>query len=131
MMQMVSAITEGIEIRVETFYQADYSKPVLNEYMFAYRITIENHNQFSVKLLKRQWKIFDSNGEQREVEGEGVIGEQPVIKPNEQFNYVSGCNLKTEMGKMEGIYEMQNLNNLQLFNVIIPEFEMIAPAKNN
>lgn len=128
---MVSAITEGIEIRVETFYQADYSKPVLNEYMFAYRITIENHNQFSVKLLKRQWKIFDSNGEQREVEGEGVIGEQPVIKPNEQFNYVSGCNLKTEMGKMEGIYEMQNLNNLQLFNVIIPEFEMIAPAKNN
>lgn len=131
MMEMVSAITEGIEIRVETFYQADYSKPVLNEYMFAYRITIENHNSFSVKLLKRHWKIFDSNGEFREVEGEGVIGEQPVIKHGEQFNYVSGCNLKTEMGKMEGIYEMQNLNNLQLFNVTIPEFEMIAPAKNN
>ncbi len=128
---MVSAITDGIEISVETFYQADYSKPIMGEYMFAYRITIENHNAFTVKLLKRHWRIFDSNGEFREVEGEGVIGEQPAIKQGEQFNYVSGCNLKTEMGKMAGTYEMQNLNSMELFDVIIPEFELIAPAKHN
>lgn len=128
---MVSAITDGIEICVETFYQADFSKPVLNEYMFAYRVTIENHNDYSVKLLNRHWKIFDSNGENKIVNGEGVIGEQPVISKGEQYNYVSGCNLKSEMGKMVGNYEMQNLNNMQLFTVNIPEFELIAPQKNN
>jgi ApaG protein len=128
---MVSAITDGIEICVETFYQADFSKPVLNEYMFAYRVTIENHNDYSVKLLNRHWKIFDSNGENKIVNGEGVIGEQPVINKGEQYNYVSGCNLKSEMGKMVGNYEMQNLNNMQLFTVNIPEFELIAPQKNN
>lgn len=128
---MVSAITDGIEICVETFYQADFSKPVLNEYMFAYRVSIENHNDYSVKLLNRHWKIFDSNGENKIVNGEGVIGEQPVINKGEQYNYVSGCNLKSEMGKMVGNYEMQNLNNMQLFTVNIPEFELIAPQKNN
>lgn len=78
---MVSKISEGVEISVETFYQADYSNPLNSEYMFAYRITIENHNNFTVKLLRRHWFIFDSNGEHREVEGEGVVGVQPVLKP--------------------------------------------------
>ena len=124
---MVSKISEGVEISVETFYQADYSKPMNGEYMFAYRITIENHNNFTVKLLRRQWYIFDSNGEHREVEGEGVVGVQPVLKPGENYQYVSGCNLRTEMGKMHGSYQMQNENSKQLFSVNIPSFEMIAP----
>jgi ApaG protein len=128
---MVSKISEGVEISVETFYQSDYSNPVNNEYMFAYRITIENHNSFSVKLLKRQWFIFDSNGEHREVEGEGVVGVQPLIKPGEQFQYVSGCNLQTEMGKMHGEYIMENQNTKENFVVQIPKFEMIVPAKMN
>ena len=77
---MVSKISEGVEISVESFYQADYSNPQNSEYMFAYRITIENHNALTVKLLRRQWYIFDSNGEHREVEGEGVVKCTDLIK---------------------------------------------------
>jgi ApaG protein len=128
---MVSKISEGVGISVEIFYQSDYSNPRNQEFMFAYRITIENHNNFTVQLLRRQWFIFDSNGEHREVEGEGVIGIQPVIKPGETYQYVSGCNLKTEMGKMHGTYLMQNQDRKENFNVHIPSFDMIVPFKNN
>ena len=128
---MISKISEGVEVSVETFYQQDYSNPLQSEYMFAYRISIENHNAFPVKLHRRHWHIFDSNGSYREVEGEGVVGVQPVLSPGEKYQYVSGCNLKTEMGKMHGTYQMENLNSKQLFNVNIPPFEMFLPFKNN
>ena len=128
---MVSKISEGVEVSVETFYQQDYSNPMQSEYMFAYRISIENHNSFPVKLHRRHWHIFDSNGSYREVEGEGVVGVQPVLSPGEKYQYVSGCNLKTEMGKMHGTYQMENLDSKQLFDVNIPAFEMFVPFKNN
>ena len=102
-----------------------------NEYMFAYRITIENNNVFAVKLLNRHWFIFDSNGEHREVEGEGVVGQQPVLNAGQQFQYSSGCNLRTEIGKMHGTYTLENLNNKQQFAVNIPAFQMIVPTKYN
>ncbi len=128
---MVSKISEGIEVSVETFYQAEYSNPANREFMFAYRITIENHNSFAVKLLQRKWYILDSDGQQREVEGDGVVGIQPVIEGSKQFQYVSGCNLRTEMGRMHGQYKMENLNSKALFFVNIPPFEMIVPLKMN
>jgi ApaG protein len=128
---IISKLSEGVQVSVETYYQPDYSNPTNNEYMFAYRITIENHNSFSVQLHRRHWHIFDSNGEYREVEGEGVVGQQPVLKPGEEFQYVSGCNLRTEMGKMYGKYTMENQNNKQTFEVNIPAFEMIVPFKMN
>lgn len=128
---MVSKISEGVEVSVEIFYQHDYSNPLNREYMFAYRVTIENHNTFSIQLLRRHWFIFDSNGERKEVEGEGVIGIQPTLQPSENYQYVSGCNLKTEMGKMHGTYLMENQNNKERFYVNIPSFDMIAPFKNN
>lgn len=128
---MSSMISEGIQVSVETFYQPDYSNPLQSEFMFAYRITLENHNAFPVKLHRRSWHIFDSNGSYREVEGEGVVGVQPVIKPGESYQYVSGCNLRTEMGKMKGEYQMENLHSKRFFNVSIPEFEMIVPLKYN
>ena len=128
---MVSLISEGVEVSVETFYQHDYSNPVQSEYMFAYRIDIENHNSFPIKLHRRHWHIFDSNGSYREVEGEGVVGVQPVLAPGERYQYVSGCNLRTEMGKMHGTYQMENLNSKQLFEVNIPAFEMFVPLKFN
>ncbi len=128
---MVTKISDGVQISVETFYQEDYSNPSNNEYMFAYRITIENHNNYTVQLLRRHWNIFDSNGEYKEVEGEGVVGQQPVLLPNEQFQYVSGCNLKTEMGKMYGQYTMENQNDKKTFEVNIPAFEMVVPFKLN
>lgn len=128
---MVSKISSGVEITVETFYQSDYSNPLNHEFMFAYRITIENHNGFAVKLLRRHWYIFDSNGDKREVEGEGVVGVQPVLEPNERYQYVSGCNLRSEMGKMYGNYLMENQNNKTTFRVKIPSFQMIVPFKGN
>lgn len=128
---MANKISEGVEVSVETFYQPDYSNPLSGEYMFAYRITIENHNNFPVKLHRRHWHIFDSNGSYREVEGEGVVGVQPVLNPGERYQYVSGCNLRTEMGKMYGSYTMENLNNKNTFEVNIPIFEMVVPFKMN
>src|SRR6516164_8985356 len=83
---MASKISEGVEISVETFYQPDYSNPVSGEYMFAYRITIENHNNFSVKLHRRHWHIFDSNGSYREVEGKASSVSSPFSSPGNGIN---------------------------------------------
>ena len=116
---------------METYYQPDYSNPLSGEFMFAYRITIDNHNNFSVKLHRRHWHIFDSNGEYREVEGEGVVGVQPVLPPADRYQYVSGCNLRSEMGRMSGTYQMENIDTKKFFDVEIPAFEMIVPFKNN
>ena len=79
-------ISEGVEVSVETYYQQDYSNPMQSEYMFAYRIAIENHNSFPVKLHRRHWHIFDSNGQNREVDGEGVVGVQPTLNPGEKYD---------------------------------------------
>jgi ApaG protein len=128
---MVSKISSGIQISVEVFFQQDYSNPLLQEYMFAYRIHIENQNEFPVQLLRRHWYIFDSNGSQKEVEGEGVVGVQPIIQPHQSYQYVSGCNLKSEMGKMHGTYTMQNKVTDMIFEIPIPPFEMVFPFKNN
>jgi len=128
---MVSKISEGIKISVETYYQPDYSNPVNNEFMFAYKITIENNNIFPVKLLSRHWYIYDSNGSLREVEGEGVVGVQPQINPGEQYQYISGCNLRTEIGKMHGTYLMENIANKKTFTATIPAFQMNTPFKLN
>lgn len=128
---MISKISEGITISVETYYQPEYSNPVNGEFMFAYRITIENNNIFPVKLLTRHWEIYDSNGSMRVVEGDGVVGVQPQIDPGTSYQYVSGCNLKSEIGKMMGTYQMVNINTEKEFNVIIPAFDMCAPFKLN
>ena len=128
---MVSKVTEGVTVSVETYYQPDYYNPVNGEYMFAYRIGIENNNPFPVRLLHRHWHIFDSNASHREVEGEGVVGVQPTIQPGDRYQYVSGCNLRTEMGRMYGSYTMENINDKRPFEVNIPAFEMIVPFKMN
>lgn len=116
---------------VETYYQQEYSNPLNQEFMFAYRITIENNNPFPIQLLRRHWHIYETNGTYREVEGEGVIGVQPIIESGNHYQYISGCNLRTEMGRMYGVYQMTNLNTLEIFQVQIPSFEMIAPFKMN
>lgn len=128
---MVQQITEGVNITVETFYQPNQSNPINAEFLFAYRITIENLSAVPVKLLRRHWHIVDSNGLFREVEGEGVVGQQPIIQPGENYQYVSACNLRTEIGKMYGTYLMENLYNKKTFTVAIPEFGLLAPFKMN
>ncbi|MEO6168008.1 MAG: Co2+/Mg2+ efflux protein ApaG [Chitinophagales bacterium] len=128
---MITKITEGVKISVETFYQEEYSQPLNNEFMFAYRITIENGSEHTVKLLRRHWYIFDSCGVTREVEGEGVVGLQPIIEPGKSHQYVSGSHLKTEIGRMHGIYLMERLIDSRQFHVNIPEFQLVAPFKLN
>lgn len=128
---MTSKISGGVKITVETFYQPEYSNPVNSEFMFAYKVTIENNNAFPIKLLRRHWHIYDSNGSMREVEGEGVVGVQPLIAPGASYQYISGCNLRSEMGKMLGTYLIENVHTQRNFNVTIPSFEMYAPLKMN
>lgn len=128
---MVTAITQGIKISVETNYQDEQSNPANDYFMFAYRITIENLSDYAIQLKRRQWFIFDSSGAQREVEGEGVVGLQPVIDPGESHSYVSGCQLSTEIGSMSGNYLMQRLVDNDSFTVEIPEFELIVPYRLN
>ena len=124
-------ISEGIKVSEETTYQPDFSNPLQSEFVFSYHITIENHNAFPVKLHRRHWYIFDSDATFREVEGEGVVGVQPTILPGKSYEYTSSCNLNSEIGKMNGHYEMENLFNKKFFFVDIPAFEMIVPFKGN
>lgn len=128
---MVTAITHGVKISVETIYQDEHSNPGNEHFMFAYRIEIENLSDFAIQLMRRKWSIFDSNGSVREVEGEGVVGVQPVIEPGQSYAYVSGCNLKTDIGSMKGYYSMVRLVDETTFTVDIPEFELIVPYKLN
>ena len=116
---------------VTTNYLPDYSSPAQQHFVFAYKITIENNSEFTVKLLRRHWHIFDSNNEVREVEGEGVVGQQPVLEPGETHQYVSGCNLKTGIGKMAGTFLMERLVDGKQFYATIPEFTLIVPYKLN
>lgn len=128
---MVQQITEGVSVTVETAYQAAQSNPMENEFLFAYKITIENGGAVPVKLLRRHWYITDSNGTYREIEGDGVVGQQPAIDPGEGYQYASACNLRSEIGKMRGTYTMENLYNHRIFEVEIPEFQMVTPARLN
>ena len=100
-------------------------------YIFSYTITIENKSKFPVQLLDRHWQIFDSQGDSQIVNGEGVIGQQPILKPNESFSYTSGCQLNSDYGRMKGHYTFVNLDNQNNFSVEIPEFDLLTPFKLN
>ncbi|MEJ8755674.1 Co2+/Mg2+ efflux protein ApaG [Pontibacter sp. H259] len=128
---MDTKTTEGVKVTVTTNYLPDYSSPVQQHYVFAYKITIENNSEFTVKLLRRHWYIHDATGTVREVEGEGVVGQQPTLEPGESHEYVSGCNLKTGVGKMRGTYLMERLVDGKQFYATIPEFTLIVPYKLN
>lgn len=128
---MVARITDGVKVMVSTEYQPDYSNPSQSHYVFTYRVVIENNSEFTVQLIRRHWLISDSFGEAREVEGEGVVGQQPILEPGESHEYVSGCNLKSGIGKMVGTYKMRRIVDNQEFPVNIPEFTMMVPWRSN
>jgi len=128
---MKTAITQGVRISVEVKYQADYRIPGGGPFFFAYFVSISNENDFSIQLLHRHWKIFDSNGTYRFVDGAGVIGAQPVITPGELYHYNSACDLQSGIGYMEGHYVMHQLDNKRIFNVEIPRFALELPFSMN
>ena len=116
----------NIEISVKTLYVDGQSEPNDNRYVFAYTITITNHDQTPSQLLNRHWVITDAAGEVEEVRGAGVVGEQPRLAPGESFEYTSGAILKTPVGAMHGEYEFID-DNGQLFEVPIPAFSLYVP----
>lgn len=128
---MVTEITQGIKVSVETEYQPEYSSPGRNHYAFTYHITIENNSHYTIKLLQRYWQIYDAGYLMRKVEGEGVVGRQPVLEPGQSHQYVSGCNLKSGIGKMKGSYLMERIVDGKHLRVNIPEFVMTAPYRSN
>jgi ApaG protein len=130
-MTPVVAITNHVKITVETFYQNMLSPSPEAKNMFAYRIKIQNEGDFTIKLLRRHWFIQDPINGNSEVEGEGVIGKQPVLEPGEFHQYVSGCSLGGDIGKMYGFYIMERQLDGKLFEVEIPAFTMVVPYALN
>ncbi len=117
--------TTGIRITVRPLYIFDYSLPHLGHFMFAYFVRIENTSRRTVQLLTRHWYIVDSNGESQEVDGEGVVGEQPVLPPGGVHEYNSYCVLKSPRGYMEGSYTFIGRDDV-LTEAAIPRFELVA-----
>jgi ApaG protein len=128
---MPTTTTQGVTVTVTTNYLPDYSSPSQEHYVFAYRIEIRNDSDLTVKLLRRHWYISDASTGMREVEGEGVVGRQPVLEPGEAHQYVSGCNLKSGVGKMRGTYLMERVGSGTRFEVEIPEFTLMVPFRMN
>ncbi|KAA9338222.1 Co2+/Mg2+ efflux protein ApaG [Hymenobacter busanensis] len=128
---MNSTTTQGVTVSVSTSYLPDYSSPQQEHFVFAYKIDIRNRSEYTVKLLRRHWHIHDANGVVREVEGEGVVGQQPTLEPGDAHQYVSGCNLKTGIGKMRGTYLMERVADGRTFEVDIPEFTLVVPFRLN
>lgn len=130
-MASVQEITEGVLVSVETSYSAAHSIPMEWVYAFQYFITIENRSAFSVQLMRRRWEIFEATGIRKIVEGEGVIGMQPILGPGEKYEYQSGCNIASSIGKMRGSYQMIRLADNKPIEVKVPDFQLIAPFRNN
>ena len=124
------AETRGIIVRVSVSYLPEQSEPDRGRWFWTYHIRIENDGPITVQLLTRHWVITDGRGARHSVEGEGVVGEQPVIEPGASFDYVSGCPLATPSGAMQGSYQMVREDGA-VFAVEIPRFSLFAPAVLN
>jgi len=118
-------ITNGVRITVRPLFLPEHSEPHANRYVFAYFIRIENVGEQPAQLLRRRWLIHDSIGEDTEVEGEGVVGEQPLLGPGDVHQYQSFCVLKSRRGHMEGTYHFVRADGTP-FDAVIPRFELDA-----
>lgn len=124
------AVTEGIRIRVTPTYLREKSDPERSQYIFTYRISVTNESRVVAKLLSRHWIITDADGEVREVEGEGVVGEQPILPPGRTFEYESFCPLETRWGTMEGTYMMEREDGVA-FEAKIARFYLAVPQESD
>ena len=122
-----TAVTNAIEVAVEPSYLEDRSCPEDSTFVWAYRVTITNAGKNAVQLLRRTWFITDGRGRTIEVEGAGVVGEQPLLEPGEVFEYTSGTPLETPTGFMRGIYHMIIAATGEPFDVEIPTFSLDGP----
>ena len=115
-----------INVQVETAYVSEHSEPDEDRFVFAYTITLVNRGSVTAQLISRHWFITDADNRTEEVEGEGVVGEQPVLKPGEGFRYTSGAVIETPVGTMHGTYQMVAEDG-RTFDATIPRFVLSAP----
>lgn len=123
---MPQPLSNTIKVDVDTLYIECESSPNKNRYVFAYTVTIRNEGHASAQLLQRHWVITDENGKVQEVNGDGVVGEQPTLAPGEGFQYTSGTMIETPLGTMAGSYHMVNAQG-ETFSAPIPEFLLSTP----
>lgn len=123
------AVTRGIVVSVETAYLEANSSPGDSQYLWAYRVTIENQGRETVQLRSRHWMITNARGEYTEVKGPGVVGEQPLLKPGESYAYTSGAPLNTPSGMMGGSYQMES-DSGEFFDIEIPTFSLDSPNQD-
>lgn len=123
---MPFALDQAITITTKTAFLTEQSEPEQQRFAFSYTIAIKNNAPEPIQLLNRHWLITDANGKKIQVEGIGVIGQQPIIKPNSSFKYTSGAVIETPVGTMEGYYGMQYQNNQH--HIAIPVFRLAVPG---
>jgi ApaG protein len=128
---METLITRGIQVTAEAFFESGHSEPEDDRYLFSYQISISNFSTNTVQLLRRHWIIFDSLEGVHEVEGEGVVGLQPILEPGQTHTYSSWCPLQSEIGKMTGSYIMNDIITGETFTVLIPGFLLMTTWKMN
>ena len=119
-----TAVTHGIHVHVQSRYEPAHSSPEDEYYLFSYQVVIINKGAEKVQVLSRKWNIFDSTPSRQVVEGPGVVGKTPILKPGESFQYTSACELFSTRGKMKGEYAVRNLDTNELLSVEIPEFKL-------
>ncbi len=122
--------TQGVKVRVEPEYLPDHSDPAQNLWVHAYHVTITNESEQVLQLVWRQWIITNANGAEERVSGPGVVGQQPVLKPGDHFEYTSGCPLDTAVGTMHGSYRMVNPDGVH-FEAAIAPFTLAEPFALN
>lgn len=127
---MSNAITHGIRVTVSSNYIPAQSAPKARRYVFAYTVRIANEGTEAAQLKSRHWIITDGNGKVEQVRGPGVVGEQPMLRPGEHFEYTSGCVLETPRGSMEGTYQMQRSDGTE-FDATIAPFALMLPYSLN
>ena len=127
---MYNSSTRSISVTVEPYYLEEQSTPELSHYVWAYKVVIHNKGKEIVQVKSRYWRITDSNGKIQEIEGDGVVGEQPILNPGEKFEYTSGTPLSTPSGFMEGHYEMETKSGNK-FDASIPLFSLDSPYTSN
>ena len=126
---MYSETTRSIRVTVVPVFLDEHSSPEDDKYVWAYEVRIENLGEETVQLINRYWSITNSLGQTQTVRGPGVVGEQPILKPGEYFEYTSGTPLSTPSGLMMGTYQMEN-NDGKLFDVSIPAFSLDSPHQS-
>ena len=128
---MINHVTRGIKISVKVFFDGSYFKNYILNYSFSYTISISNQSKNSVQLKSRHWRIFDSLNTDIIIDGEGVIGEKPIIKPGDSHEYSSVCLIKSTVGAMRGFYNMIDINTGKKFRAYIPTFKLNSPQALN